>query len=244
MSPHLKPPGLRKAVTGPAGRIASARNAVGSTRRSTRTHAKHARRPFPPTRREVAALRKQAQPELAASQPSAGARMGRCRQAKSAGGPVTIFDGQVGDARVLQLPAWGMRGVSWQRARQLAGGKPDFPAAIAGAWVGLRGGADDRDPVDDREDPQPRRAGRCGRPGGSAGRTRAVRGPDGRDSVQRRQHQPGTTGRTVARLTGTVTRRPPPDRRRPDSPRRAAATTLRPEDPSSHPCGHAGNDMP
>lgn len=56
--------------------------------------------------------------------------MGRARQAKSVGGPVTFFDGQIGDAQVLQLPAQGMRGVSAQRARQLAEGKPDFPAGI------------------------------------------------------------------------------------------------------------------
>ena len=41
---------MRKSATRPAGRTASARNAVGSTRRSTRTRVRHAGRPFPLTR--------------------------------------------------------------------------------------------------------------------------------------------------------------------------------------------------
>ena len=36
-----------------------------------------------------------------------------------------------------------------------------------------------------------------GRPGGRAGLSPAVRGPEGGDHLQRRQHQPGPTSRTV-----------------------------------------------
>ena len=47
---------MTKSATRPAGRTASARNAVGSTRRSTRTRVRHAGRPFPLTRREAPAF--------------------------------------------------------------------------------------------------------------------------------------------------------------------------------------------
>jgi hypothetical protein len=43
-----------------------------------------------------------------------------------------FFDRQVGDAQVLHLPAQGMRGVSWQRAQQLAEGNQIAQRAIAG----------------------------------------------------------------------------------------------------------------
>ena len=117
MSPHLQPPSMRKAATRPAGRTASARNAVGSTRRSTRTRARHAGRPFPFTRREVPAFENRRSRRWQRVSHLPEPAWGGARQAKSVGGPVTIFDGQTGDAQVLHLPAQGMRGVSWQRAR-------------------------------------------------------------------------------------------------------------------------------
>ena len=67
---------------------------------------------------------------------------------------------------------------------------------------GRRGCAEGRDPVDDREDAQPRGAGRRGRPRGGTEHIRAVRGPECGDRVQRRQHQPGTTDRAVASRHG------------------------------------------
>ena len=48
--------------------------------------------------------------------------MGRCQASEVSLRSSYHFDRQVGDAQVLHLPAQGMRGVSWQRAQQLAEG--------------------------------------------------------------------------------------------------------------------------
>jgi threonine dehydratase len=78
----------------------------------------------------------------------------------------------------------------------------DHAGAARRLRPGLRGCAAEREPVDDREDPQPGRAGRRGPAGRRAQRTRPVRRPPGGPGLQRRQHQPSPAGRAVTWRNG------------------------------------------